>query len=130
MAEYTFHHEPNWDGIRYEAVRKLVDPTWLEWDGRISDAYYNYWSQGLSNPIADLSTPPQTFDKQASVELSKELFLKLSAAAWAARMVAFDAVNQSLPAPYVLSEEETAEITAAIAKRDDPQPGDIVLVLY
>jgi len=85
--------ERNWDGIDHEHVRRAVDPRFNELHDALSDAYYNYWSKGLSKPF-------HGYDVQATPEQSKALFDQLHGLIFHLRDIAFHRHNMSLPPQY------------------------------
>lgn len=62
--------ERNYDGVEFEALRRVVDAKYAQAHDELSDAYYNYWRYGKSKPW-------RGYDVQRTPEESKALFDKL-----------------------------------------------------
>ena len=82
--------ERNYENIRFEDIRKVVDPKYNKLADELSEAYYNFWKKGLSHPW-------RGYDVLDSPEKSKEQFDKLHGLIWLWYNVEFNDYNLSLP---------------------------------
>lgn len=82
--------ERNYKNIRFEDIRRVIDPKYNKLADDLSEAYYNFWKKGLSHPWMG-------YDVLDSPQKSKEQFDKLHGLIWLWYDVEFNDYNLSLP---------------------------------
>lgn len=90
MAERNFGRVQHAELRTKIVVGKIFDAHYNADHDALTTAYRDFWRNGLSSPW-------QGFDKQATPELSKELFDKLHGLIFWHRDVAFHTLNQAQP---------------------------------
>lgn len=89
----------NFEKVKFEELRKVIDPKINEIHDELSLAYYDYWKHGKSKPFYG-------FDVQATPEESKKLFDKLHGLIWEWYDVIFHNENKKQPANKQYSEDD------------------------
>ncbi len=82
--------ERNYDGIEYEAYRRVIDPKFNELHDELCVCYYDYWKKGNSKPF-------QGYDVGKDEKESKEIFDKLHGLIAHEHALALKSYHDALP---------------------------------